>query len=70
MQDIWEEMARMTQYLQETSAFLSEQLEARQDISEHLKWYLCLSTYITQPGIRLFSLIKWKLLGNLKDISA
>lgn len=44
MPDTWEEMAGMTQYLQETSAFQNEQLEARQDISEHLKWYLCLST--------------------------
>lgn len=70
MQDIWQEMAGMTQYLEENSAFLNEQLEARQGISEHLKWYLWLSTYLTQPGIHLFSLAKWKLLGNLKDISA
>lgn len=44
MQDTWEEMAGVIQYLQETSAFLNEQLEAGQDISEHLKLYLCLRT--------------------------
>lgn len=29
MQDTWEEMAGVIPYLQETSAFLNEQLEAR-----------------------------------------
>lgn len=60
----------MTQNLQGTSAFLNKHLEARQDISEHLKWYFCFSTYLTQPGIHLFSLTESKLLSNLKDTSA
>jgi len=62
-------MASMTQYLQETSAFLNKQLEARQDVAD-VKQYLCFSTYFTQPGIHLSSLTKKKLLSNLKVISA